>query len=169
MSASPFSSSLPDASTYKLVDFDVGDAESPLDAMITFTFQKLSLTGDTPEDPETAKPVRSMRDDPQSVSLQLLYDHAGDVEYGAALERGEKSKTIWFKRYTYTTRVSNYDWSEKNCTKVGSTAIGTLTSPTGITSPTADYWMFLGLEVDDEDGFAVLVENWLYSPVGIFP
>lgn len=88
-----------------------------------------------------------------------------DVSPGNGVTR--KTVTYAGIRYTYSTYLETpANWTEAQLVAQAGIGINKLGGPTGITTPTANKWIFRGAEVQETDGLARRTEVWEYSPLG---
>ena len=82
---------------------------------------------------------------------------------------GTSRETVTFAgiRWTYSTYLATPEsWTEAQLIAETGIGINKLGAPTGITSPTANKWIFRGAEIQETDGLARRTETWEYSPLG---
>ena len=156
----------PDDSDYKLRRISSAPkADTPGVHDVMLTYKKSSPNNGASWDTSVVEKDSDTIPIAVSVYDTLIPAALVDRQY-AAQDAGNKTMEIGGVRYQYTTYVATFAWTAASLlTASTGEVVGETGTPTGITSVTADTWMFKGNSVSQKGGLIRVTENWEGSTV----
>jgi len=145
----------------KRTNIQPGQAPDMVEVGLVYRLKTVGLTLKRPKDNPRTVNLRSVDIPIDDDALQQYYSGA---DITSAKEAGWESLPVYSVEYTYTSLDNSFAWTEAAVVALANT----ITSPTGLNSPTAGKWRMTGAAIEETDDTTILRKNWEYNAGG-FP